>query len=59
MSSLLFQKNLAQVGAVNCCMADCAVGGVRIETGMKGWGHTVATETKVGNALKSQQMLVG
>jgi len=59
MFSLLFQKNLAQVGAVNGSMADCAVGGVRIETGVKGWGHNMAAETKVGNALVSQHMLVG
>jgi len=40
-------------------MADCAVGGVRIEAGVKRWGHCVTTETEVRNTLVSQHVLVG
>jgi hypothetical protein len=57
--SLLFQKNLAQIGTMYRGMADGAVGGVRIETGMKGRGHNVAAETEIGNALMGQHVPVG
>jgi hypothetical protein len=59
MFSLLFQKNLAQIGTVDRGMANCTVGGVGIEPGVERWGHGMTAETEVRNALVSQHVLVG
>ena len=47
------------MGSVDCRMADCAVGRIGIKARVEGWSQHMAAETKVGNALVSQHMLVG